>query len=363
MTLVPKPGVLDIEAYVAGEADAPGAKRVIKLSSNETPLGPSPNALAAAREATAEAGIYPEGNARALREALAAFHGLDSERIVCGNGSNELLTLIANCYLRPKDEVVMSAHGFLLYKIATLANSAQPIEIPEDDLKMDVDAVLARVTGQTRLVYVANPNNPTGTYLSVDELKRLHAGLPASALLVIDGAYAEYVGQNDYDSGFEMVESFDNVVMTRTFSKVYGLASLRVGWAYCPEHVTETLNRVRVPFNVNIVGQHAAIAALEDHAHTDRSVRHNETWRNWLAENIRSLGLGVTESAGNFVLICFPAAPGKTAADADRFLTSRGLILRKLQAYKLPDCLRLTVGTEEANRAVFEALSQFMSEK
>jgi histidinol-phosphate aminotransferase len=228
---------------------------------------------------------------------------------------------------------------------------------------MDVDAVLARVTGQTRLVYVANPNNPTGTYLPADELKRLHAGLPASALLVVDAAYAEYVGKSDYDSGFEMAESFDNVVLTRTFSKVYGLASLRAGWAYCPDHVAQTLNRVRLPFNVNIVAQRAAIAALEDRAHTDRSVRHNETWRDWLTTNIRSLGLGVTESAGNFVLIRFPTTPGKSAANADRYLTSRGLILRNTEEYKLPDCLRLTVGTEEANLAVLEALRQFMSEK
>ncbi len=363
MILVPKPGVLDVERYVGGKSGATGVKRAIKLSSNESPLGPSSNALAAAREAVVEAGIYPEGHALELREALAAVHGLDHERIVCGNGSNEILTLIANCYLRPKDEAVMSAHGFLLYKIATLANSAVPVEIPEDNLKMDVDAVLARVTGQTRLVYVANPNNPTGTYLSADELKRLHAGLPASALLIVDAAYAEYVGKNDYDAGFEMVEDFDNVVLTRTFSKVYGLASLRVGWAYCPQHVAETLHRVRLPFNVNIVGQRAAIAALEDRAHTDQSIRHNEKWRDWLTKNIRSLGLGVTESAGNFVLIRFPTTPEKTAEDADRFLTSRGLILRKLKSYKLPDCLRLTVGTEEANLAVFEALSQFISEQ
>ncbi len=363
MILVPKPGVLDVEIYEGGGSDAPGVERVIKLSSNESPFGPSPKALVAAQEATVEAGIYPESSARDLRESLAAFHGLDAARIVCGNGSNELLTLIANCYLRPKDEAVMSAHGFLLYKIATLANSAVPIEMPEDDLKMDVDAVLAKVTGQTRLVYVANPNNPTGTYLNADELKRLHSGLPASALLVVDMAYAEYVCKNDYDLGFELVEAFDNGVITRTFSKIYGLASLRVGWAYCPEHVAETLNRVRLPFNVNIAGQRAAIAALEDRAHIDRSVRHNEKWRDWLTKNIRSLGLCVTESAANFVLICFPNIVGKSAADADQYLISRGLILRRLEAYKLPDCLRLTVGTEEANLTVFEALSQFMSEK
>lgn len=257
----------------------------------------------------------------------------------------------------------MSAHGFLVYKIAALANSAVPIEVPEDNLKMDVDAVLERVTGQTRLVYVANPNNPTGTYLGSEELKRLQAGLPASALLVIDKAYAEYVGRNDYESGFEMVEDCDNVVITRTFSKVYGLAGLRVGWAYCPGHVGETLNRVRAPFNVNIVGQHAAIAALNDRAHLDQSVRHNDVWREWLIKNLRSLGLEVKDSAGNFVLIRFPSTPGKTAADADRYLMSRGLILRRLEAYKLPAHLRLSVGSEDANVAVLEAISQFLTEK
>nr|TFG55100.1 MAG: histidinol-phosphate transaminase [Hyphomicrobiales bacterium] len=363
MTLVPKPGVLDIQPYVGGRSHAPGAERVTKLSSNETPFGPSPKAIAAAHGALAEIGTYPEGGANILRQALSGFHGLDAARIVCGNGSDELLALIASCYLRPKDEVVMSAHGFLVYKIATLANSAMPIEIPEDDLKMDVDAVLARVTGRTRLVYVANPNNPTGTYLSADELRRLHDGLPASVLFVVDAAYAEYVGRNDYDSGFQMVEEFDNVVITRTFSKVYGLAGLRVGWAYCPEHVAETLNRVRAPFNVNIAGQRAAVAALEDRDHLAQSVRHNEYWRDWLTKKIRSLGLDVVASVGNFVLIGFSKVPGKSAADADHFLTSRGLILRRLEAYKLFDHLRLTVGTEEANLAVVEALSQFLSEK
>jgi histidinol-phosphate aminotransferase len=363
MILVPKPGILDIETYSAGHSDAPGVERVIKLSSNESPIGPSPKAIAAAQEAITETGIYAEAGARDLRKSLAELYGLDAARIVCGNGSNELLTIIANCYLQPKDEAVMSAHGFLLYKIATLANSAVPIEIPEDNLKMDVDAVLAKVTGQTRIVYVANPNNPTGTYLNADELKRLHTGLPASTLLVIDAAYAEYVAKNDYDLGFEMVDAFDNIVITRTFSKIYGLAGLRIGWAYCPKHVADTLNRVRVPFNVNVAGQRAAIAALQDRAHIDQSVRHNETWRVWLTKNIRSLGLDVGESAANFVTIHFPDIVGKTAADADQYLISRGLILRRLEAYQLPNCLRLTVGTEEANLAVFEALSEFMSQK
>jgi histidinol-phosphate aminotransferase len=361
MTLAPKPGILDIAPYVGGRAHAPGAARVFKLSSNETPLGPSPKALAAYRDAAAELSAYPEGSARVLREALAKAHGLDARRIVCGNGSDEILTLLANCYLRPKDEALMSAHGFLVYKIATLANSATPVEVPEPALKMDVDAVLGRVTGRTRLLYLANPNNPTGSYLTAAELKRLHAGLPASALLVIDAAYAEYANKNDFDAGLELAATADNVVMTRTFSKIYGLAGLRVGWAYCPDHVADTLNRVRAPFNVNIAAQRAAVAALEDRQHTENSVRHNDIWRAWLLARLREIGLRADDSAANFLLIHFPTEPGKRAADADQFLTARGLILREVAAYGLPQCLRLTVGTEEANRAVVAALKDFMA--
>jgi histidinol-phosphate aminotransferase len=361
MTLAPKQGILDIAPYVGGRAHAPGCERIFKLSSNESPFGPSPKAVEAYHEAAAEISCYPDGSSRLLREALAAAHGLEAERIVCGNGSDEILTLLAHSYVRPRDEVLMSTHGFLVYKIAALANSATPVEVPEPTLKMDVDAMLARVTGRTRLVYVANPNNPTGTYLTADELKRLHAGLPASALLVVDSAYAEYVTANDYDDGASLVRSADNVVMTRTFSKVFGLAGLRVGWAYCPDHVADTLNRVRGPFNVNIAAQRAAVAALNDRAHLDQAVRHNEIWRAWLTQEIRALGLKVTESAANFILIHFPDEAGRRAADADHDLLQQGLILRGVDAYALPHCLRLTVGCEEANRAVVDALREFLA--
>jgi histidinol-phosphate aminotransferase len=360
MTLALKPGVLDIRPYVGGRAEVSGAKgRVFKLSSNETPFGPSEKALAAFRKASANLFLYPEGSARLLREALAAAHGLEDSRIVCGNGSSELLTLLAGCYLRPRDEVLMSRHGFLLYKIAALANSATPVEVPEPALKTDVDAMLARVTDRTRLVYIANPNNPTGTWLSASELKRLHAGLPASALLVVDAAYGEYAQHSDYDSGLELARSSDNVVMIRTFSKIYGLAGLRVGWAYGPDHVIGTLNRVRGPFSVNIAAQRAAIAALEDRAHLEKSVRHNATWRACLTKEIREAGFEVTESAANFLLIHFRGEQGRCAGDADRFLTARGLILRGMIDYNLPNCLRLTIGSEEANRAVVDALREF----
>jgi histidinol-phosphate aminotransferase len=360
MIPAPKPTVLEIVPYVGGRAEAGGALNPIKLSSNESALGPSPHAIAAYQDAAKGLFLYPEGSAQILRQTIAEQYGLDAARIVCGNGSDELLHLLANAYLSPGDDVLFSKHAFLVYRIAALANGGRPVTAPEKDLRVDVDAMLAKVTAKTRMVFLANPNNPTGSYLPHGEVRRLHAGLTPETLLVIDAAYAEYVRRNDYEAGIEMVSRFPNVVMTRTFSKVYGLAGLRVGWAYCPAAVADVLNRVRGPFNVSVPSQAAAVAALKDHAHVERSVEHNERWRAYLTEAIRATGLRVDDSVGNFVLIHFPGTPGKTAVDADRFLCARGLILRGVANYDLPDCLRLTVGAEDANRRVAEALADFM---
>lgn len=349
MTLKPKPGVLEITPYVGGRSETASGARVFKLSSNELVLGPSPKAIEAFRTAQSELNLYPDGSVQVLREVIARTYGLAPERIVCGNGSDELITLLANCYLRPCDEVLFTKHSFLVYRIAALANSATPVEVPEPELKADIDAMLGKVSPRTRLVYLANPNNPTGSYLPAAELRRLHAGLPRDALFVIDSAYAEYVRRNDYESGIELAATSSNVVMTRTFSKVYGLAGLRVGWAYCPAHVADALNRVRGPFNVNVAAQKAAVAALEDRVFTDKAVLHNEKWREWLIEQIRKLGLRADASVGNFVLIHFSSP--QHAHEADHFLMARGLILRPTANYKLPHCLRLTVGMEEANSA------------
>ncbi len=357
MTLTPKPGILDIAPYVGGRAHVAGVAEAYKLSSNESALGPSPKAVEAFRSAAAGLHIYPEGSAQILREALAETYGLDASRIVCGNGSDELLTMLAHAYLRPGDEVLFTEHAFLVYKIAALSNSAKPVIVKEPKLRADVDAMLAAVTPKTRLIYLANPNNPTGTYLPHDEVRRLHAGLSPDTLLVIDAAYSEYVRRNDYETGIEMVSNFPNVVVTRTFSKIYGLAGLRVGWAYCPSAVADVLHRIRGPFNVSVPAQLAAAAALRDHAHLEKSFAHNETWRAFLIENIRKLGLKVDDSVGNFVLIHFKDA--KTAAAADEFLGKRGVILRAVGNYGLPQCLRLTVGTEDANRRVVEVLRAF----
>ncbi|HTQ13005.1 MAG TPA: histidinol-phosphate transaminase [Rhizomicrobium sp.] len=360
-TPTPRPGILDIEPYVGGRARVAGAAGpVFKLSANESPLGPSPLAVEAYKSAQDRLEIYPDGGSAVLREAIAEVHGLAPERIVCGNGSGELLTLLAGIYLSPSDEAMFTEHAFLLYRIATLANGATPLVVPEKNLRADVDAMLAKVNAKTRLVYLANPNNPTGSYLTGEELRRLHAGLAPTTLLVIDAAYGEYVRRNDYDSGIEMVSQFENVVMTRTFSKIYGLAALRVGWAFCPAGVADLLNRVRGPFNVSVPAQRAAAAALRDRAHTEAAFAHNDSWRAWLAENIRKTGLRVDDSVGNFVLIHFPRTGPNTATKADAFLTRRGLVLREVAAYGLPDCLRLTVGSEEANRRVAAALAEFM---
>jgi len=361
MSLIPKPGVMEIEAYVPGRSEAAGVARVYKLSSNESPFGPSPKAVAAYEAAEPRLGAYPEGSARILREAIAAHYGLAPDRIVCGNGSDEILTLLANSYVRPKDEVLFSAHSFSVYKISTLANSGVPVEVPTRDLKLDIGDIIAGVNAKTRLVYLANPNNPTASYVTVSDMRRLHAALPDSALLVIDAAYCEYVRRNDYEAGIELVSTSENVVMTRTFSKAYGLAGIRVGWAYCSKNVADVLNRVRAPFNVNIAAQKAAVAALADRSHVDAVIRHNEIWRDWLIEEIRKIGLKVYDSVANFVLVRFPEETGRSAADADRFLMARGIILRGCASYDLPQCLRLTVGSEEANRAAVEALAAFMA--
>jgi histidinol-phosphate aminotransferase len=353
---------MQIEAYVPGKSAAAGVAKIHKLSSNETPLGPSPKAIEAIRAAN-HFELYPDGAATALREAIAAKYGLDPDRILCGSGSDELLSLVTSAYVGPGDEGIFTAHGFLVYKIAILAAGGTPVVAPESDYRADVDAILSRVTPRTKIVYLANPNNPTGTYLPFNEVKRLHAGLPPQALLVLDAAYAEYVRRNDYEAGLELVLSADNVVMTRTFSKIYGLANLRLGWMVGPAHVIDAVNRIRGPFNVNGPAMTAGIAAIRDETHVAKAISHNEQWLAWLTGEIEKLGLAVTPSVGNFLLIHFPAEAGRSSREADAFLTARGLILRRVDAYGLPNCLRLTVGDEEANRLVVEALRDFVQGK
>jgi histidinol-phosphate aminotransferase len=356
----PRPGVLDIAPYIPGKSTAPGVAKVFKLSSNETPLGPSEKTVAAYQSVGEHLEDYPDGAATELREAIGGVFGLDPARIVCGAGSDDLLNLLARAYLGDGDEAIHTTHGFLVYPIATLGTGAKPVVAPEKDFTADVDAILAAVTTKTKIVFLANPNNPTGTYVPFDEVRRLHRSLPANVLLVLDAAYAEYVRRNDYEAGIELVATSENVVMCRTFSKIYGLAAVRLGWMYGPAHIIDAVNRTRGPFNVSAPAIAAGVAAVKDTAHVARAAEHNAKWLPWLTEEIGKLGLKVTPSVGNFILIHFPETNGKTAKEADAFLTKQGLILRAVGAYSLPNALRMTVGSEEANRLVVAGLTEFM---
>jgi histidinol-phosphate aminotransferase len=357
---VPKPGILDINAYVPGESVVPGGLKPIKLSSNETPLGPSPKAIEAYTAVGASLERYPDGAATELRQAIGRAYGLNPDRIICGCGSDELLNLLAHAYVGPGDEAIFTEHGFLVYRIVTLGNGATPVVAPEKNHATDVDAILARVTPRTKIVFLANPNNPTGTYIPFDEVRRLRQGLPGNVLLVIDAAYSEYVRRNDYEAGIELVATTENTVMTRTFSKIYGLAALRLGWAYCPQAIADVLNRIRGPFNVTAPAIAAGIAAIEDKAHVERSIAHNDEWLPWMTAEVEKLGLKVTPSVGNFILIHFPEGREGGAIAADEFLKSKGIIMRRVGGYGLPNALRMTIGTAEENRATAAALADFM---
>ncbi|MEM9277547.1 MAG: histidinol-phosphate transaminase [Pseudomonadota bacterium] len=352
---------MDIAMYMPGKSKVPAGVKLHKLSSNESPLGASAEAIEAAANATVNMQDYPDGSSTLLRETIAEVHGLNSDNIICGNGSDEILGLLANTYLANGDEAIFTEHGFLVYRIATLSAGAKPVVVKEQDCRADVDAILAAVSNRTRVVFLANPNNPTGTYLPIDEVKRLHAGLPSNVVLVIDAAYAEYVRRNDYESGIEMVSGNSNVIMTRTFSKIFGLAALRIGWAYGPKDMIDALNRVRGPFNVNAAAIAAGAAAMKDKVHVEKSIAHNDEWLVKVTEGLAELGLKVTPSVGNFVLVHFPDEPGKTAADADKFLTERGYVLRAVTGYGFPNALRMSIGIEEANLGTLAALQEFFA--
>ncbi|MDA1097588.1 MAG: histidinol-phosphate transaminase [Proteobacteria bacterium] len=357
----PLQGILDITPYVGGDASVEGLARVVKLSSNEAATGASQMAIAAYRAVAEELHRYPDGGSTNLRAALAEMHGLDITGIICGNGSDEIISHLIHSYAGPGDEVVYTEHGFLMYPLGAMASGATPVKAAEEEFTASVDAILAVVTERTKMVFLANPNNPTGTYIPVSELERLRADLPEHVLLVIDDAYAEFVSRNDYSPGIELVQAHDNVVMTRTFSKIYGLAALRLGWAYCPEEIAMVYHRVRGPFNVNAAALAAGLAALHDIGHVDAARAHNDRWLAWWQDECRRLRLQFIPSVGNFLTVHFGAqGPHSAPATAD-FLRKRGILPRGIAAYGLAAYLRFTIGLEEENRAALAAMEEFLS--
>lgn len=355
-TIRPQPGILDIALYVGGESKLAGRDRVFKLSSNENPFGASPATVAAFGAAAASLHLYPDSGHASLRAAIARVHGLDAGRIVCGAGSDEIIAFLCQTYAGRGLEVIHTEHGFGMYRIGALAAGATPVEVPEATRRTDVDAILAAATERTALVFVANPNNPTGTMIPESEVARLAGGLPPQALLVLDGAYAEYV--EGFDGHAALVDARDNVVMTRTFSKIHGLGGLRVGWGYGPAHVIEALNRVRGPFNLATAALVAAEAAILDTAFTTRCRAENAANRAWLAAALEHAGVPSDPSDANFLLARF--GDPEEAIAADRALRDRGIIVRRVAGYKLPAALRITVGDAEGCAAVAEAVAAFM---
>ncbi|MGQ3296715.1 histidinol-phosphate transaminase [Reyranella sp.] len=359
--LTPRPGIMKIAPYVPGKDSIDGKETIAKLSSNEGALGPSPKAMAAYAKAAADLHRYPDGDTANLRKALGRHYGLDPARIVCGAGSDEILNLLVRAYCGPGDELLYSQYGFLMYAINALGVGATPVAAPAREYGSDIDAMLAAVTDKTRIVCLANPNNPTGTYVTKDDVRRLHAGLPKNVLLIIDAAYAEYVSRNDYDSGVELVDQAENVVMTRTFSKIYGLGGLRLGWMYGPAGIVDVMSRLRQPFNVNSAAQIAGIAALDDIAHADASRTNNDIWLPWLSTELTKLGLEPVPSVGNFLLVGFGSK--ERAVAANDWLMNDGLIPRLVAGYGLPEHLRITVGTEAEVKAVQASLARFVAAK
>ena len=353
----PKPGILDIAPYVGGKASIAGVAEPMKLSSNENMLGAGEKARAAYEAAVRNIHIYPDGRATKLRTAVAQTHGLEPERLIFGNGSDEVFALLNQTYLTAGDNIVCGQYGFLAYRISAKACEAEVKLAPEPNYKAEVDALLAQVDERTKIVYVSNPSNPTGSYNSGEEIRRLHAALPAHVILVIDEAYAEYVTEPDWETAFPLAKDAENIVVTRTFSKIHGLGGLRIGFGYAPLKVAEAIDRIRLPFNVSVPGLEAATAALGDEAHQQASRELIATWKPRLTQALRGFGLEVLPSAGNVVLVVFDGA--ERAAAASDYLNTRGIIVRPVGGYGLPQALRITIGTEDQNRAVIDALSEF----
>lgn len=353
--------VMSLAPYVGGASKVNGVDRVIKLSSNEGAFGTNPNVVKACRDNAENLFRYPDSGCVALRQTIAETFDLDANRVMCGSGSDELIGLLCHAYLKADDEVIITQYAFLMYKLYAIGCGANPVTVPEKDLRVDVDAILKLITKKTKIVFIANPGNPTGTYVTREELRNFCLKMPSNILIILDSAYAEFVGKDDYTDGKDLVDEFQNVVMLKTFSKIYGLGGVRLGWGYASQEIVDVINRIRGPFNVNAVAQIAGVAALKDQDFVKKSFDHNRKWQERLSQDFEKIGLKMTPSVTNFVLVHFPETVGKTAEDADKFLQSKGIIVRRVAAYGLPNALRMTIGSDDEMKILLTALSEFMT--
>ncbi|OFW80679.1 MAG: histidinol-phosphate transaminase [Alphaproteobacteria bacterium RIFCSPLOWO2_01_FULL_40_26] len=356
MNLLAHSYLSSIKNYIPGKAAIDGRK-AIKLSSNENALGASPKAIEAYKNHAAEIFRYADGSCLELREAIAEKNRIDADRIVCGAGSDEIIALLTSAFAFVDDEIIYSEHGFLMYPISAQRVGARPVKVAEKNLKADVDAIIAAITDKTKIIFIANPNNPTGSYLTSFELQQLIDHTPKNILIVLDYAYAEFVEKSDYPNAIELVDRYENVVMTRTFSKIYGLASLRIGWSYSSKYVAEILNKIRGPFNVGGPAQFAAIAALQDDEFFLRSKNHNKKWLEiFFAELLKQQKIKTHPSIANFILLDFGSID--ECRKENQQLLAHNIIFREMGAYDLPHCLRMTIGTKEENLKILEILKE-----
>lgn len=358
--LVARPGLDDVGFYMVGISRLPGFDRIMKLSSNESPLGPSPSAIEAATKALSDSHRYPELGLEALPNALAELFDLDAKRITFSPGSDEILLRLINSYSGPGDEVIHSEHAYMQFPIYAIRAGSTPVAAADDDFRHSVDNILGCVTDRTKIVIVANPDNPSGTYLPGTEVRRLRNGLRDDILLIVDSAYDEYADAPDYESATKLVTEYDNVVVTRTFSKLFGLAGLRLGWCYAPPEIVDLMERIGPSFPVNVAAQAAGIAAAQDKAHTQKVLGHNKKWIDTFSTACSEAGIKAFPSQTNFVLVQFPETPGKTAAEADTYLQTQGIVGRKFALEDFNNKLRFTIGLDDEMEKLIVSLKTFM---
>lgn len=354
-----KPYLDNVHLYKPGKSKTPAGTKAEKLSANENPLGCSPAAREAMQQALEHPHLYPTDGAPRLRQVIAKHYGLDAERVICGAGSDNILQMAANAFVRAEDIVVRTEFGFAVYDLLVRQHNAHARIVPDRNYVADIEGLIKAAAG-ARIIFLANPNNPTGTWLDKESLSHLHSQISQETLLVLDAAYSEYVTDEAYSAGLELAHNCENVLVTHTLSKIHGLAGLRVGWGYGASSLIGALNRVRIPFNVSAIAEAAACAAIQDKQHIAKSQAHNNQWRHWLHDQLVALGYTVVPSGANFLLFLVPENFAMSAAQTDTYLTSKGIIVRQVEDYGLPNALRVSVGTEKQNTAFIAALTEFI---